>query len=130
MPKGTDTFSMVEAREQLTRLPERLAQEMENQTGISAIKVTRHNEPVLAILSWDLYESIMETLEILGDREQMLMLLQGIQEANEGKGKLWKTVKKELGWEHDTDKVEKVRKPTFTKSRIGCSKRGCYYCLS
>ncbi|HVB22689.1 MAG TPA: type II toxin-antitoxin system Phd/YefM family antitoxin [Ktedonobacteraceae bacterium] len=91
-----DTLSMVEAREQLTQLPEQLAQEHDR---ITAIKVTRHNKPVLAILPWDLYESIMETLEILDDEEQMAALSQSIQEEKEGKGKPWKTVKKELGWE-------------------------------
>ena len=90
------TLSMVEAREQLTQLPEQLAQEEDR---IAAIKVTRHNKPVLAILPWDVYESIMETREILDDEEQMAALAQSIQEEKEGKGKPWKTVKKELGWE-------------------------------
>jgi antitoxin YefM len=53
---------------------------------------------VLAILPWELYESIVETLEILGDEEQMAELRQSIQEAAEGKGESWEAVKKELGW--------------------------------
>lgn len=96
------TLSIVEAREQLTHLPEQLEQHVQNHTAPSVIKVTRRNKPVLAILPWNLYESIMETLEILGDEEQMVALRQGIQEAAAGQGKPWKTVKKELGWD-DTD---------------------------
>lgn len=90
---------MVEARDQLTRLPEQLEQGIVENSAPPVIQVTRHNKPVLAILPWNLYESIMETLEILGDDEQMTTLRQGIQEIAEGKGKPWKTVKKELGWE-------------------------------
>ena len=95
--EGT-TLSMVEARDQLTRLPERFEKDIENNSP-PVVKVTRRSEPVLAIIPWDLYESIMETLEILGDDEQMVALRQGIQEVAEGKGKPWKTVKRDLGWE-------------------------------
>lgn len=93
-----DTLSIVEAREQLTRLPEQFERELETHRNISAIKVTRHNKPVLAILPWEFYESIVETLEILGDEEQMADLRQSIQDAAEGKGESWEAVKKELGW--------------------------------
>ncbi|TMC23707.1 MAG: type II toxin-antitoxin system Phd/YefM family antitoxin [Chloroflexi bacterium] len=96
----THTLSMVEAREQLTRLPEQFAQDITNNSK-PVVTVTRRNKPVLAILPWELYESMMETLEILKDEEQMVALRQGIQEAAEGKGKPWKAVKKELGWEED-----------------------------
>ncbi len=99
--EGT-TLSMVEAREQLTRLPEQFENDIENNSA-PVVKVTRRSEPVLAILPWDLYESIMETLEILGDADQMDALRQGIQEVAEGKGKPWKTMKKELGWEEVND---------------------------
>jgi antitoxin YefM len=96
--QGDTTLSIVEAREQLTRLPEQFDQELKTHRNLSAIKVTRHNKPVLAILPWDLYESIVETLEILGDEEQMAELRQSIQEAAEGKGESWEAVKRELGW--------------------------------
>ncbi len=41
----------------------------------------------------------METLEILGDDEQVVVLRQGIQDVTEDKSKPWKAVKKDLGWE-------------------------------
>ncbi len=111
--KDGTTLSMVEARDQLTRLPEQFEQDIEDNSTPPVIKVTRHNKPVLAILPWDLYESIMETLEILGDDEQMATLRQGIQEVAESKGKPWKTVKKELGWEKangsSTDQRRKLK---------------------
>ncbi len=73
-------------------------EELKTRRNVSAIKVTRHNKPVLAILPWELYESIVETLEILGDEELMADLRQSIQDAAEGKGEPWEAVKRELGW--------------------------------
>lgn len=93
-------LSMVDARDQLTRLPEQFEEDIANQKA-PVVKVTRRNKPVLAILPWDLYESIMETLEILGDDEQMLLLRQGLLEAATEQGIPWKTAKKELGWNTD-----------------------------
>jgi len=93
-----NTLSIVEAREQLTRLPEQFDEELKTNQHLSAIKVTRHNKPVLAILPWELYESIVETLEVLGDAELMNELRQSIQEVKEGKGESWEAVKRDLGW--------------------------------
>jgi PHD/YefM family antitoxin component YafN of YafNO toxin-antitoxin module len=46
---------------QITRLPEHFDEIPET------ITVTRHGKPVMAILPWDLYESLMETLEVMSD---------------------------------------------------------------
>ena len=81
---------IIKARDRLTSLPEELAEEP------GAIAVTRRGEPVLAILPWDLYESIMETLEILSDEELMLALRQSIKEASEGKAVPWDRAREEL----------------------------------
>ncbi len=69
---------ITEARHEITSLPERLAKTP------GAIAVTRRGKPVLAIMPWDLYESIIETLEILGDQELMSALRQGIKDIEEG----------------------------------------------
>jgi len=81
---------IIKARDKLTSLPE----ELERKPG--AIAVTRRGEPVLAILSWELYESIIETLEILGDEDLTTALRQGIKEAHEGKAISWERAKKGL----------------------------------
>ncbi len=86
-------YSISEIREQITRLPERFDREPE------AIAVTRHGKPVMAILPWELYESIIETLEVLGDPELMAAFREGVREMEEGKGELLDDVLKELGWE-------------------------------
>lgn len=91
------TFSMVEAREQLTRLPELFAQELRSCHEIEAVSVTRHGKRVLAILPWELYESILETMEILGDEDQMVALREGIQALERGETVSLEDVKAELG---------------------------------
>jgi len=87
-----DTLSMSEARERLTRLPEELAGNPE----ADAIAITRHGKPVLAILPWDLYESIRETLDIMGDPELMATLREGIGQASAGRTTPWEAVKDQL----------------------------------
>jgi PHD/YefM family antitoxin component YafN of YafNO toxin-antitoxin module len=92
MPKHI--YSMSEICEQITRLPEQFEQE-----PAEAVTVTRHGKPVMAILPWELYESIMETLEIMGDAELMAALRQGIKNIEEGRIQPLDDVLKELGRE-------------------------------
>jgi antitoxin YefM len=87
------TYSISEIREEITRLPEQFEQEP------GAVTVTRHGKPVMAILPWELYESIMETLEIMGDAELMAAFRQGVKDIEEGRVKPLDDVLKELGWE-------------------------------
>jgi|SRR6266581_6761690 len=88
-----NVYSISEIREQITRLPEQFEEEPE------AITVTRHGKPIMAILPWELYESIMETLEIMGDEELMAAIREGIKDIEEGRTKSLDEVLKELGWE-------------------------------
>jgi prevent-host-death family protein len=81
---------ITEARHELTSLPERLAEEP------GAVAITRRGRPVLAVMPWDLYESIIETLDILGDEELMVALRQGIQEAEAGQGIPWEQARQQL----------------------------------
>lgn len=86
------TMPIIEARNKLTSLPERFERDPES----GAVTVTRRGKPVLAVMSWDLYESIVETLEILGDEKMMAALRQGIREAAEGKHVPWEKAKRKL----------------------------------
>lgn len=54
------------------------------------------NKPVTFSL-WDRYESLVETLEIMGDEDLMAALRKGIREVDEGKTIPWETVKAKLG---------------------------------
>ena len=48
------------------------------------------------ILSWELYDGMLETLEILGDFQQMAALRRGMQDITEGRTETWETVKARL----------------------------------
>ncbi len=85
---------MVEARRQFTKLPDELAKHPE----IGAIKVTRRGKPVLAVMSWDLYESVTETMAIMSDPEMMAAFRQGVRELKEGKAIPLEQLKRELGF--------------------------------
>jgi PHD/YefM family antitoxin component YafN of YafNO toxin-antitoxin module len=61
------------------------------------VTVTRRGEPVLAILPWELYETLEETLEILGDEDLMTELRRSLREAEAGETVPWETVKADLG---------------------------------
>lgn len=88
----TRSMPIIEARNRLTALPE----ELEREPEVGAVAVTRRGKPVLALMSWELYESIAETLEILGDEKAMIALRQSIREAARGKTIPWETARKKL----------------------------------
>ena len=86
----SDQLSISAARDRLSSLPE----ELERDPG--AVTVTRRGKPVLAILPWEAYEALLETLEILGDEEFMAGLRQGIEDVKAGRVTDWEDVKKEF----------------------------------
>ncbi len=87
-------LSMAEAREQLTRLSEILSEDAET----AAATITRHGKPVLAVLPWAVYESIVETLDIMSDKELMASVREGIADVDEGRVIALDDALAELGW--------------------------------
>ncbi len=75
---STEQIPIVKARAMLTQLPELLS------AGNRAVALTRRGKPVLALMPWELFESIVETMEIMGDRELMDALRRGIRDVQEG----------------------------------------------
>ena len=82
---------ITEVRDELTGLPEKLSHTHETLT------VTRRGKPVLAILPWEEYEALVETLEILSDEDAMTALRKGVKEARRGKLIPWDRAKRKLG---------------------------------
>jgi len=70
-------MSISETRKRITSLENDLSYE-------DTISVTNHGKEVFALLRWDTYESIAETLEILSDEEMCSELRIGIQQAKNG----------------------------------------------
>lgn len=87
----TKTLPLTEARRKLGALPEELHEEPE------VVAVTRRGEPVLALLPWDLYESLVETLEVLSDTSLLRDLRQSLHEADHGKTIPLQQVVEDLG---------------------------------
>ena len=74
-----ESIPIVEARRMLTKLPEQLEKDKR------AIVVTRRGTPVMALMSWEMFEAIEETLDIMGDPELMDALRQSIKDVEAGK---------------------------------------------
>lgn len=89
----TRTLPMMEARKQLTSLPETLRHDGE----IDVMEITRRGKPVLAVMPWELYDAIAETLEVMGDKALRAQLRQSIEEMEQGKTIPWDQAKRELG---------------------------------
>lgn len=85
-------LTIVEARNRLTQLPDELNK------GQDTITVTRRGRPVMAMMSYDLFDSIIETLEIMSNPELMAELRQSILEAESGQLIPWEDIERENGW--------------------------------
>ena len=82
--------SLTDARAVLTQLPEKLAK------GQGVIPVTRNGKPVLAVMTWDLFESLSETIEVLSDDKLMEQIREGMRQIKSGEARPWEEVKAEL----------------------------------
>jgi antitoxin YefM len=85
-------LSIMDARKQLTSLPETLFHNGQP----DVLEITRRGKPVLAVLPWELYEAVSETLEVMGDKELMAQLRQSILEMDSDKLISWQDAKQEL----------------------------------
>lgn len=86
MPKY---LTITEARQQLLDLPDELKDE--------PVIITRHGKPVMAAISYEQYESLLETLSILSDRNFAERLQESIAQAEQGKTISWNEVKAKFG---------------------------------
>jgi antitoxin YefM len=84
-------MSISEARKALTTLTDEMS------ASSPAVAVTRRGKPVLAVMNWDLYEAIVETLEVMTDDETMAQLRASLREVEKGKTVSADKVAKDLG---------------------------------
>ncbi|MBN1233063.1 MAG: type II toxin-antitoxin system Phd/YefM family antitoxin [Candidatus Coatesbacteria bacterium] len=83
-------MSMVEARKLLTSLPGVMGSD-------GTIEVTRRGKPVMVLIPYELYEALVETIDIMGDPEMMNMLKAGIRDLKN---------KKMISWEEAVKQIE------------------------
>jgi PHD/YefM family antitoxin component YafN of YafNO toxin-antitoxin module len=88
--RETKELTTVDARRELTKLPEKLEAEP------ATVAVTRRGKPVLAIMTWEDYQAILAPLEILSDNDAVEQLCQSIKEVKEGKAIPWEDAKSRL----------------------------------
>ncbi len=92
------TLSISEAQKELTRLSEQFEEEPE------AVTVTRYGKPVMTILPFNTYkslletiEALLETLEVLRDEELMAAFRESVKALQNGETVDWEDAKRELG---------------------------------
>jgi prevent-host-death family protein len=66
----------------------------------TVIPITRQGRPVMALMSWEMFESLVDTIEILSDPELMARISQSEQEIAEGKTVPFNEVLAELDINH------------------------------
>ena len=93
-------MSISEVQDIFPYLPEQFDRNLE------LITVTRDGKPVMTILPYDVYQSLLdnlesleETLEIMQDEELMAALREGIEAMERGETVAWEDVQRELGLE-------------------------------
>ncbi|MBD0265408.1 MAG: type II toxin-antitoxin system Phd/YefM family antitoxin [Tolypothrix sp. Co-bin9] len=82
-------LTITEAKRQLLDLPDELNDE--------PVIITKHGKPVMVALSFEQYESLLETLSILSDRNFANQLQESIAQAERGETISWEEAKAKLG---------------------------------
>jgi prevent-host-death family protein len=86
----TQTITLKELRPELPKVVESIDKKMDR------FVVTRHGKPVVVMLSMEDYMCLMETLDILADRETMIRVKKGLEEMRRGKTRSWQELKRSL----------------------------------
>ena len=86
----TYTVTLKELRPGLPKVVDSIDKKMDRYV------VTRHGKPVIVMLSIEDYEALMETLDILADKQAMAGVRQGVSDMRKGKTRSWQEVKRSL----------------------------------
>lgn len=86
------TLTITQARKALLELPERLQKSPDK-----ALEITKRGRPVLAVLPWELYESLVESLEVLSDPEMANALRESLEDIKRGRVMTHQEARKRLG---------------------------------
>ena len=85
-------LTITQARKALLDLPERLRKSPDK-----ALEITRRGRPVLAVLPWELYESLVESLEVLSDPDMANALRGSLEDIKRGRLVTHQEARKRLG---------------------------------
>jgi len=84
-------LSITEIRGAITGLPGRFEKDP------SPIEVTRRGKPVMAVMPWDVYEGLVETLEIMRDPGLVQQIRKGLRQMAKGQTVTLEAMRKEFG---------------------------------
>lgn len=87
-------MTLTQARNNLLRL----ANEIQEKPS-TVVEIVKHGKPVMALMSSELYQALIETLDILSEEGTLPQLRKALLEIGKGRGVAWKTVKRRLGTE-------------------------------
>ena len=73
-----EKITITEARNRFMKLPDQAAKEQ-------ILAVTRRNKEVMAVMSWELYEGLLETIEVLSDPDLMKHVKEGLEDVKAGR---------------------------------------------
>ena len=73
-----EKIPITEARNKFMKLPDRAAKHQ-------ILAVTTRNKEVMVVMSWELYDGLLETLEVLSDPKLMNHLRKGIEDVKAGR---------------------------------------------
>lgn len=82
-------LTITEARAQMLDLPDQLNED--------TVVITRRGRPVMAVMSYEQYESLLETLEILSDGRFVDQLEESIAQVDRSEAITLKQLKREVG---------------------------------
>lgn len=87
----TERISITQARKILTRLPEQLTK------SDKAVEVTRHGKSVLAILSWESYQALIEAIALMGYEDLASPPRDELSDNENAETETWEALEKDLG---------------------------------
>ncbi len=85
------TMTLTEARNQLLKVAEEIERRPEQ-----VVQITKRGKKVMTLLSTEVYEALVETLEIVADESAYAKLRRAIKEIDAGKGRSWTAARAEL----------------------------------
>ncbi len=86
------TLSVTDTRNRLLEIVDQIEREPS-----TVVAVSKRGKPVMTLISTDVYESLVETLEIISEPKTFAQLRKSIEEARKRDTIPWKKVKAELG---------------------------------
>jgi len=87
-----EMLPITEARRRFLEIADHLD---ENPDG-GVVVVTKRSRPVVALMSYDYYQTLRETLDIAGDSRLMVQLRANVAEVSEGMATPWQRVRSKL----------------------------------